>query len=200
MLDQLRSGWRSFKYARLWISSVERYAFPRIGKMPVSEVTSADVIGILAPSGTRRRSPPRSWASASARSWNGRWRWISDPTTHATGSARCLAPRGISCGTCGRCRTARSRLRSGTCVELGVGRETGLRVPGLDGHAVRKGAESAVTEIDLEERVWPPRPSARKGTASTGSRSAVVQWRSSRRRVCSVAAARSCFRTGVESR
>ena len=28
---------------------MERYAFPRIGEMPVSEVTSADVIGILAP-------------------------------------------------------------------------------------------------------------------------------------------------------
>ena len=36
-------------HAQLWLSSLERYAVPRIGKMPVSEVTSADVIGILAP-------------------------------------------------------------------------------------------------------------------------------------------------------
>ena len=47
--DQLRPGWRSPEHAQLWMGSLERYAFPRIGEMPVSEVTSADVIGILAP-------------------------------------------------------------------------------------------------------------------------------------------------------
>ena len=46
---QLRPGWRSPKHTQLWLSSLERYAVPRIGKMPISEVTSADVIGILAP-------------------------------------------------------------------------------------------------------------------------------------------------------
>ena len=47
--NQLRPGWRSPEHAQLWISSVERFAVPRIGEMPVSDVTSADVIGILAP-------------------------------------------------------------------------------------------------------------------------------------------------------
>ena len=47
--DQLQPGWRSPKHGRLWLSSLERHAFPRIGGMPVSEVTSGDVIGILAP-------------------------------------------------------------------------------------------------------------------------------------------------------
>ena len=46
---QLRPGWRSPQHAQLWLSSLERYALPRIGGMPVSEVTSADVVGILAP-------------------------------------------------------------------------------------------------------------------------------------------------------
>ncbi len=46
---QLRPGWRSPQHAQLWLSSLERYAVLRIGKMPISEVTSADVIGILAP-------------------------------------------------------------------------------------------------------------------------------------------------------
>ena len=46
---QLRPGWRSPRHAQLWIASVEHHAFPYIGKMPVAEVTSADVIGILAP-------------------------------------------------------------------------------------------------------------------------------------------------------
>ena len=46
---QLRPGWRSPQHAQLWLGSLERHAFPNIGKMPIAEVTSADVIGILAP-------------------------------------------------------------------------------------------------------------------------------------------------------
>ena len=46
---QLRPGWRNSKHSQAWLSSLERFAFPRIGKRPVSEVTSADVIGILTP-------------------------------------------------------------------------------------------------------------------------------------------------------
>ena len=46
---QLRPGWRSARHAHVWLNSLERHVFPRIGDMPVSEVTSADVIGILAP-------------------------------------------------------------------------------------------------------------------------------------------------------
>ena len=46
---QLRPGWRSPRYAELWRGSLKRHALPRIGGMPISEVTSADVIGILAP-------------------------------------------------------------------------------------------------------------------------------------------------------
>ena len=46
---QLRPGWRSPEHAELWMGSLKRHALPRIGAMPISEVTSADVIGILAP-------------------------------------------------------------------------------------------------------------------------------------------------------
>ncbi len=46
---QLRPGWRSPRHARLWLGSLEHHAFPRIGEMPIAEVTSADLIGILAP-------------------------------------------------------------------------------------------------------------------------------------------------------
>ena len=34
---------------RAWMSILRRYAFPRIGKMPVSEVSSADLLEILSP-------------------------------------------------------------------------------------------------------------------------------------------------------
>ena len=46
---QLRPGWRSPLHARLWLGSLERHVLPHIGKIPIAEVTSADVIGILAP-------------------------------------------------------------------------------------------------------------------------------------------------------
>ena len=49
VLQQKQAGWRSSTHPRDWLSSLERYAFPRIGKMPVSEVTSADVLEILTP-------------------------------------------------------------------------------------------------------------------------------------------------------
>ena len=42
-----RAGWRHPRHARDWLASLERYAFPRIGKLAVSEVTSADVLDTL---------------------------------------------------------------------------------------------------------------------------------------------------------
>ena len=49
LLEQKRDGWRNPKHSREWLSSLSRFAFPRIGKVPVSEVTSADVLEILTP-------------------------------------------------------------------------------------------------------------------------------------------------------
>ncbi len=47
VLEQKRAGWRNPRHPREWMSSLRRFAFPRIGKMPVSEVTGADVLEIL---------------------------------------------------------------------------------------------------------------------------------------------------------
>ncbi|MXX78195.1 MAG: tyrosine-type recombinase/integrase [Gemmatimonadales bacterium] len=49
VLEQKQAGWRSEKHGRDWMSSLHRYAFPRIGKVAVSEVTSADLLEILSP-------------------------------------------------------------------------------------------------------------------------------------------------------
>ena len=49
VVEQKRAGWRDQTYARAWLSRLERYAFPRIGRQPVSGVTSADVLEILTP-------------------------------------------------------------------------------------------------------------------------------------------------------
>ena len=49
VLEQKRAGWRNPRHPREWLSSLRRFAFPRIGKVPVCEVTSADVLEILTP-------------------------------------------------------------------------------------------------------------------------------------------------------
>ena len=49
VVEQKRSSWRNPKHALDWPASLERFVFPRFGQRPVSEVTSADVLGVLAP-------------------------------------------------------------------------------------------------------------------------------------------------------
>ena len=49
VVEQKRAGWRSAAHARNWFRTLELHAFPRIGAVPVSEVTSADVLEILSP-------------------------------------------------------------------------------------------------------------------------------------------------------
>ena len=49
VLEQQRPGWRNAKHTRDWPRSLRAYAFPRIGAMPVSDVTTADVMAILTP-------------------------------------------------------------------------------------------------------------------------------------------------------
>ncbi|MDE2924775.1 MAG: hypothetical protein OXT71_00030, partial [Acidobacteriota bacterium] len=49
VVEQKRSGWRNPRQAHDWMASLRRYAFGRIGRMPVSEVTSGDVLEMLAP-------------------------------------------------------------------------------------------------------------------------------------------------------
>ncbi len=49
VVEQKRAGWRSPRQAVDWLNSLQRYAFPRIGSRPVSEVDSGDVLAILTP-------------------------------------------------------------------------------------------------------------------------------------------------------
>ena len=45
--NDLRPGWSNPRHAHNWKSSLTRFAFPHIGRMPVCDVTSADVIDTL---------------------------------------------------------------------------------------------------------------------------------------------------------
>ena len=49
VVEQKRSGWRNPKHAQDWPASLERFVFPRFGQRSVSEVTGADILGVLAP-------------------------------------------------------------------------------------------------------------------------------------------------------
>ena len=59
VLEQKQAGWRSRDHAREWLSSLRRFAFPRIGKVPVSEVSSTDVLEILTPIWHRKADTAR---------------------------------------------------------------------------------------------------------------------------------------------
>ena len=48
-MNRSSGGWRGRWHAQNWWRSLERYAFPRIGRRPVSEVNTADVLEILTP-------------------------------------------------------------------------------------------------------------------------------------------------------
>ena len=61
VLQQKRAGWRnSNRHAHNWITSLRRYAFPRIGRMSVAEVTPADVVEVLDPIWHSKMSMARS--------------------------------------------------------------------------------------------------------------------------------------------
>ena len=49
VLEQKRAGWRGGRHAQTWLASLERYAFPRLGARPVSDVTSSEVLDVLTP-------------------------------------------------------------------------------------------------------------------------------------------------------
>ena len=71
VIEQKRPGWRDHHQPRAWLNSLQRYAFPRIGGVSVSEVNSADVLEILSPIWHTKMRPPRRCAGASAPCWSG---------------------------------------------------------------------------------------------------------------------------------
>ena len=49
VLEQKRGSWRNEKHAHDWPASLRLYVFPHLGDKPVSEITSADLLQVLAP-------------------------------------------------------------------------------------------------------------------------------------------------------
>ena len=59
-------SWGNDKHASQWLSSLEIHVFPIIGSMPVSQITSADVLKVLAPIWVEKATQPRRSGSAFA--------------------------------------------------------------------------------------------------------------------------------------
>ncbi len=49
VFEQKRGGWRNEKHRKDWPTSLRLYEFPQLGDKPVSEITSADLLKVLAP-------------------------------------------------------------------------------------------------------------------------------------------------------
>ena len=47
--DAQRSAWKNEKHAGEWIKTLERYAFPKIGRIRVNDITTAMVVSVLQP-------------------------------------------------------------------------------------------------------------------------------------------------------
>ncbi|MCG3267904.1 integrase arm-type DNA-binding domain-containing protein [Yoonia sp. I 8.24] len=54
-----RPTWRNEKHAKQFVSTLETYAFPRIGKVKVADVTTADVLAVLTPIWTTKPETAR---------------------------------------------------------------------------------------------------------------------------------------------
>lgn len=49
LIESKRPGWKNAKHAAQWVSTLEAYAFPKLGQMQVSRIETADVIAALKP-------------------------------------------------------------------------------------------------------------------------------------------------------
>ena len=49
LVDSKRAGWRSAKHGAQWLATLETYAYPVIGEMPVANIGTDDVLRVLRP-------------------------------------------------------------------------------------------------------------------------------------------------------
>lgn len=49
LIESKRVGWKNAKHAAQWTSTLEAYAFPNLGRMQMTNIATADVIGALKP-------------------------------------------------------------------------------------------------------------------------------------------------------
>ena len=191
VLEQQRPGWRNAKHARDWPRSLRAYAFPRIGAMPVSEVTTADVLAILTPiwhdkPETARRVRQRigavmKWAVAMGYRPDNP---AGDALGQALGRQQAIVqhmralPHGAVADALATVRASQAAVTTKRCV----------RVPGADGGALRRNAPGDVGRngpgrgrLDHPRRAHEgeagsPRPALGAGARDPARRTETEQW------------------------
>ena len=130
VLAQMRPGWRNPKHGKDWLSSMERFAFPRLGKLPVSEVASADVVETLRtvwyerPAKVRRGPPVHQHGHGVRRGAELPGRQPVQP--HRAGARHAAGSRPTHAGAAAPGRG--SGRREGAGVEGDPGRQAGVRI------------------------------------------------------------------------
>ena len=197
---QWRPGWRSPLHARLWLGSLERHVLPHIGKMPIAEVTSADVIGILAPIWHEKAPTARKLRQRirAVLEWAVAMDLRPDNPCDRIGSvlgAQGKAVRHMRALPHGEVASALRTVRASNTRPV-----VKLAFEFLVLTATRSGEVHGAAWTETGRRECGPfRPHGRKEIGSTGFRSVAVRWRSSRRRKCSVGATGSFFQGWAES-
>ncbi len=54
LIESKRPGWKNAKHAAQWSSTLEAYVFPSLGRMQVTRIATADVVGVLKPIWTEK--------------------------------------------------------------------------------------------------------------------------------------------------
>ena len=73
VIEMRRPTWSNAKHASQWENTLRTYAHPVIGRKPVDEVTTGDVLAILIPTGRPSRRPPAGCGNAWKPCWTGPW-------------------------------------------------------------------------------------------------------------------------------
>ena len=141
VIEMRRPTWTNAKHASQWTNTSATYAFPVIGQKPVNEVTTADVLGILLPSGPPSLRRPAGCVSAWKPCSTGRWSKAGGRTTPQGRKVLRALPR---VSRLKDNHTALPHLRgagspaTGQGVHIGSGDQAVFRVPGADRLQVRR--------------------------------------------------------------
>jgi hypothetical protein len=66
-----KEGWKNAKHAQQWTATLEQYAYPKLGQVPVSAVDTALVVAVLKPIWRSKPEPRSEYAAGSKPSWTG---------------------------------------------------------------------------------------------------------------------------------
>ena len=148
--------WRNEKHAQDFITSLETYAFPKLGRLKSTDVTTADVLAVLMPIWTDKAETARRVRQriGTVMKWTVAQGWRQDnPAENITQALPKVAKQPEH-------RKALPYAEVAGCIETvqasGAGRATKLAIEFLILTAARSGEvrEARWDEIDLSAKVW----------------------------------------------